>query len=776
MGETNKAGRVWRCRPGWLWLGALLCGLAGIGWLGFAIQSRQQNPIDALPINLDEVVLRSGARAAMSAPVFSYSPGWRVEELGADPGEPADPWQTPSGVVTFTFEGGDLWLQVAAGDYWGYFYVTVDGGSPPNAAYSLPAIPGNVDSQGQLAAYRTFYAPEQQTPAGPSPRWIKVYEDSIDKNNGAAITREARVEVWRSWGQTPLRGVAVLGPGAGSFLSNDFIWPGVLLLVLGLWCALFAFRRQVLPHQLIRPAALPPVPRLWQFSANGLAPLPVVIAAALGAGLVAAGVALHQWWFVLAGLGSLFLISLHRPAIWLAMLLLGLPFYFRFPLPLLPWRSLSLIDIALLGGMLLMVVRNMRRYPQGRWLQVGTRYIVSLLFDSQFLLLAALISWALVATFAADHFAVALREWRTVFLSAGLFALLLIDRRQTGTETPDRHWANYNTDLWLLVGAWIAGATAIAIVALIQYFTGIDVISAEGVWRVRAFYGSPNNLALYLERTLAVSLALAIFAHSLQSRLMWGVPALVQGLALILTFSKGALLLGLPAMLATLWLGGIILLRRQGRPTKLLWWIAGAAILVGVSIVPFLGTERFQRLVDFSRGTGFLRLNLWRSSWQMALDHPLLGVGPDNFLYAYRSVYLLPAAWQEPNLNHPHNIVLDWWTRLGLPGLALAALFFANMLRRLWRSFNGLLFETENLSGRNNALIEMKPDTHPSIGPALVIGLLAATAAALAHGLIDASYALPDLMLVWVLLAFLVQTNIRLQRGTEKNGDLPASR
>lgn len=53
----------------------------------------------------------------------------------------------------------------------------------------------------------------------------------------------------------------------------------------------------------------------------------------------------------------------------------------------------------------------------------------------------------------------------------------------------------------------------------------------------------------------------------------------------------------------------------------------------------------------------------------MALDHPLLGVGPDNFLYAYRSGYLLPSAWQEPNLNHPHTLLLDWWTRLGIPGV-----------------------------------------------------------------------------------------------------------
>ena len=110
-------------------------------------------------------------------------------------------------------------------------------------------------------------------------------------------------------------------------------------------------------------------------------------------------------------------------------------------------------------------------------------------------------------------------------------------------------------------------------------------------------------------------------------------------------------------------------------------------------LIPFLGTERFQRLFDFRQGTSFLRLQLWRGSLQMALDHPWLGVGPDNFLYAYRSTYLLPAAWEEPSLNHPHNWILDWWTRLGLPGLALGLLpgVWEDWQPVVWRAVCGVV-------------------------------------------------------------------------------------
>ncbi|MEZ4660911.1 MAG: O-antigen ligase family protein [Caldilineaceae bacterium] len=315
----------------------------------------------------------------------------------------------------------------------------------------------------------------------------------------------------------------------------------------------------------------------------------------------------------------------------------------------------------------------------------------------------------------------ALREWRTVFLAAGIFALLL--QYVVGSRTPSQ-------DQRLLLYAWLAGAGLMALIALWQFASGSMLITAEGVYRVRGLYGSPNNLALYLERTLAVTLALALFGGGHQ-RLIWGALAAVQLVALLLTFSKGGILLGLPAALAVLAIVGLLGRREKLQTRRVLLIVAAVAVLAVLIVAPSLGTERFQRLLDFSQGTGFIRLQLWRSAWQMALDHPLLGVGPDNFLYAYRSDYLLPAAWQEPNLNHPHDFFLDWWTRLGLPGLGLGLLFFGAGFTQLWRA----------LRSKSNG--------------ALYVGLLAAAAAGLAHGLIDVSYALPDLMLVWVLLFLL---------------------
>jgi len=421
---------------------------------------------------------------------------------------------------------------------------------------------------------------------------------------------------------------------------------------------------------------------------------------------------------------------------------------------------LNLIEIGVYGGVALVLVRfivlrGLLRISEHKPFALDTRHR----------LLYLLVSLALVATFAAEQHSVALREWRTLFLSAGVFALLL-----NGTL---RNAAEDKTVRTFLVLCWLAGGAFVACAGLWQYVTEQNIIQAEGVNRVLAFYGSPNNLGLYLERSAAMGLALAIFEgwsaraerrgerlprrerfsllefwkrapFSARCALLLTLPQLT---ALLLTFSKGAIFLGLPALLLALAISGRRLLAAPGFALRQRygWGLAAVAAAMALGLLPFLDTERFRSLLDFSpEGTAGIRLSLWRSSMQMALDHLWLGVGPDNFLYSYRSGYILPAAWRDPSLNHPHNVVLDWWTRLGLPGLALAAAWLALGVRSLWKAAT-----TE----------------------AIAVGALGAAAAALGHGLIDASYALPDLLFVWVFLLHLFPPP-----GAEKSVVSPGNR
>ena len=672
-----------------------------LGAIGLGVAHAPSAPtVATLPTTAE--TLRPGTVATLASAPFAYSPGWTVTSAGADPGEPADPWTQPAGVLTFSYTGADLLMQLAQGNYWGYFYVTVDG-APANR---LSVIRGNTNQQGERAGYRTLYAPELHSEDGPTPQWVLVHR-AADPTQ----LHEVRVEVWRSWGQTPLRAIAIDAQTPQGLPR----WPFVAALLLGFGLALYG------AGSTLTAARLPGAPAVGAGLTWLTAPVNTARAryavALLGTIIVAGAIWLRLWWMGPLGLALLGYASLRQPALWAAALLFALPFYYSQTLPILPGRATNLIDVGVLGGLLTAI---------GAWFIALRTNAMRPSFTRPFWPIAgwlfALAAWSLISASAAHYDDIALREWRTVFLAAALFALLL------GACRADPNAPQ------LLVLAWIAGGVAIALIGLGQFATDAMLIEAEGVSRVRSLYGSPNNLALYLERTLMPTLALLLLLPNGARRWLTLAAALVQGGVLLLTFSKGALILGLPAGLVALWLGGLVVLRRQRASTRPLWWLAAAAGVALLALLPFLGTERFQRLLDFNSGTGFTRLQLWRSSLHMALDHWWLGVGPDNFLYTYRSQYILPAAWQEPDLNHPHTWLLDWWTRLGLVGMLLGLGWWGAGLRATWQRLH-----------------------EAATGPhaALWLGTLAAMIAALCHGLIDLSYAVPDLMLVWVLLTLL---------------------
>jgi O-antigen ligase len=263
--------------------------------------------------------------------------------------------------------------------------------------------------------------------------------------------------------------------------------------------------------------------------------------------------------------------------------------------------------------------------------------------------------------------------------------------------------------------------------AIYQFFFTDQAITAEGVHRALGVYGSPNNLALLLDRAAPVLIVLTAFGETRRGRILYGLALIPTLAALVLTFSRGALLLGLPA--AVLFIG----LVRGGRA---LWATLGVLAAGGVGTLPLFGTDRFRSLLDTSAGTGFFRLRLWQSAWTMLCDHPWLGVGLDNFLYQYRTRYILPDAWQEPNLSHPHNILLDFATRLGVGGLLVLLWLQLAFWRVAWPLYRRLSKGAEK---------------------ALTLGLMGSMVTTLAHGLVDQSFFLVDLAFIFALTTGIVR-------------------
>jgi O-antigen ligase len=131
----------------------------------------------------------------------------------------------------------------------------------------------------------------------------------------------------------------------------------------------------------------------------------------------------------------------------------------------------------------------------------------------------------------------------------------------------------------------------------------------------------------------------------------------------------------------------------------------------------------------------------------MLRDHPLLGVGLDNFLYQYRTRYVLPSAWEELNLSHPHNLALDFWLRLGLAGMAVLLWLLVAFFQKGWHTYRVL-------ASAEDACQAGEPDSLRWLALGLMGGMVAATA----HGLVDNAFFLVDLAFVFMLMLALVQS------------------
>ncbi len=332
----------------------------------------------------------------------------------------------------------------------------------------------------------------------------------------------------------------------------------------------------------------------------------------------------------------------------------------------------------------------------------------------------AVLTFFLIATvslFFTARLDVATNEWRMVILGPVLFYVVLRGIRPSAGE------------LWTIWDAFVLGGLVVALVGLWQYgFDRDSLITAEGgLLRIRAFYGSPNNVGLFLGRVLPVLAAMALLGSVENGRRRWLYTAALFpiGLAALLTFSKGALFLGIPAALLFVFWQWQRVHGRKTWPWLILFGSLGVVGLAIIQSVPALAG----RLGLFGE-TGLFRLNLWRASLNMIRDHPLFGVGLDNFLYAYRGRYIFDAAWRDPNLSHPHNLFLDFGTRLGLLGLAAGLWMLAMLPVNLWRSRVRL----------------------PRQWLPLWVGIGAAFVDMVVHGLVDHSFFLVDLAFVFYLL------------------------
>lgn len=311
----------------------------------------------------------------------------------------------------------------------------------------------------------------------------------------------------------------------------------------------------------------------------------------------------------------------------------------------------------------------------------------------------------------------------TLFLAVRAFARSPQDRRQ-------------------VLASLVAGGTLMALAGLLGWLQGGGT-AVDSVRRLTGSYYSANHAALYLVRTLFVSVGLAAYLYGAGRRLwlLCAVATSILAIALILTASRGALLLGLPAGLSVLGLYAInrtASYRRLSKRTALILALIIAATVLTISI-----TLPWDRLSNSA--TIVQRWRLWERTLDLWRDYWLAGVGPHGFFWRFPT-YIPVGSSLDPNLQHPHNV---WLETVSIGG-ALALVWFVAAVALVAYAVGTAGGDRRKSPGLS--------------GPAA--GVLAALTASLAHAQVDAFAALPDLaQWNWMALGILAG-DLAAQRHT----------
>lgn len=674
---------------------------------GFALlrpgDSLADLPSDLFTASGEESAAIAGRYPALN-PYVTYSGDWEFGDLGADVGYAND------GQFTFEFVGTEVALELRRGNYRAYLYVTVDD-APANA---LP-----------IADDGRSYTVLTSADALPHVDVISVARDLPPGRHRLV----ARAEF--GWDQWPVAGFRVADPPDDLAFRQQRVTLGVLgvstLVMLGvlnrgrrlalpgrfrqIWSRLHA-TGQILVGAAVSLLLALGIALTWNDH------LPAIFRRdppALLLGVVTSGALYLSESFILVLVTGVLLWCLIflRLELGLLLTLLWAPF-FLYPLTLYEY-AFPMAEVCILLTATAWIARLGINWARQRHAQRTTplRPRDLHLLDWGMLLLVAL---ATLSLFWSDYQRVALREWRTLIVEPALFYLVA------------RSTLRQRAEIVRLVDAFVLAATLAAGISLALYVGGQGVIFAEGgSQRLAGVYGSPNNMGLLVGRALPFAASFFLVAQG-RFRRIWSLAAcVVLGLAAILSKSAGALLLGIPASL-------LLLLFLWDRRAGIIATVAGA-ISGLIALGPLQQSPRFARILDFSSGSTFFRLKLWESAWRMIVDRPLQGYGLDQFLYHYRGRYIALEAWQEPNLSHPHNILLDFWIRLGLGGVIL----LVAMQTVFWRS----------------CLTLYRALRHDKLLWAVTLGAMASMLDVLLHGLVDNSVFVLDLSYIYALLMVL---------------------
>ena len=263
----------------------------------------------------------------------------------------------------------------------------------------------------------------------------------------------------------------------------------------------------------------------------------------------------------------------------------------------------------------------------------------------------------------------------TTYLVFALVAIAIA----VGLDYPRRaSWLGWTLAAASLVTAGYAGLQAI----------GADPIrwaDRDPVARPFGTTGNPDFYGQFLSAAVVAAAAVVLFAGSGRPRLRLAAAAfgVVSIVLLVLTSTRGAVI-GVVAGAVVL---GVLWIRRAGatRSTLARLSLGSLALLAALGLV-VLSTPLGDRLVALTNVENIQdRVLIYTSATQIFLDHPVLGVGFENFAVAYPAYEQAEGIKNNRTQTSAHNWILHLAATTGIAGLATTGALLVTFALHVWK-------------------------------------------------------------------------------------------
>ena len=270
----------------------------------------------------------------------------------------------------------------------------------------------------------------------------------------------------------------------------------------------------------------------------------------------------------------------------------------------------------------------------------------------------------------------------------------------------------------LSLKSWLVSGTVVSLVG--AYYLLNNDITFDG--RLRAFFLSPNHLAMYLAPAFLIIFSFSLNRKKNSNLLSLAVFAVVLS-SFYFTYSYGAFL-GIFA--------GILYLVIKSKGLKIRnVYLLGFVVLLTLGMM-LASSGKFGQIMNSENRSSFhSRVMIWNATEEIIKDNLFLGIGPGTFQETYLGY---SEKFDEPYLEwavpQPHNIFLAFYLQTGLIG------FVGFLLILIW------FFLDKDIKS-----------TYPRSELEIVYIINAIMIYIIVHGFVDTTYWKNDLALMfWILV------------------------